>query len=77
MNKLHEELYVLEAGDCSEHLLNDLEIAPERGLSEEQKKLTLECYARGCGDPSDFPHSAITQKVVKMSSVFQVSLSSL
>ena len=28
MNKLHEELYVLEAGDCSEHQHYDLEIAP-------------------------------------------------
>ena len=34
MNKLHEELYVLEGGDGSEHQHNDLEIVPERGLSE-------------------------------------------
>ena len=55
MNKLHEELCVLEAGDGSEHQHNDLEIAPERGLSKEQKRITLECYARDCGDPSDCP----------------------
>ena len=35
MNKLHEELCVLEASDGSGHQHNDLEIAPERGLSEE------------------------------------------
>ena len=55
MNKLHEELYVLQAGDGSEHQHNDLKIAPERGLSEEQMTITLECYARDCGDPSDCP----------------------
>ena len=55
MNKLHEELYVLEADDGSEQQNNDLEIAPERGLSEEQKRITLECYARDCSDPSDCP----------------------
>ena len=52
MNQLHEELYVLEAGDGSEHQHNDLEIAPKRGLSEEQKRITPE-YAKDCGDPSD------------------------
>ena len=55
MNKLHGQLYIFEAGDCSEHQLNDLEIALERGLSEEQKRITLKWYARNCGDPSDCP----------------------
>ena len=55
MNKLHEELCVLEAGDGSEHQHNDLEIAPERGLSKEQKRITLEWYAINCGDPPDCP----------------------
>ena len=32
--RLMKELYVLEVGDGSEHQHNDLEIAPERGLSE-------------------------------------------
>ena len=54
-NKLHEELYVFEAGDGSEHQHNDLEMALERDLSEEQKRLKLEWYARNCGDPSDCP----------------------
>ena len=55
MNKLHEELYILEAGNGSEHQHNDLEIASESGLSEEQKRITLECYAKECGDPSYCP----------------------
>ena len=38
MNKLHEELYVLEASDGSEHQHNDLEIAPERDVTSRGKR---------------------------------------
>jgi hypothetical protein len=37
-----------EGFDCHH---NDLEIAPERGLSKDQKRIKVECYDRDCGAP--------------------------
>ena len=56
--KLLEEMYALEVGDGSEHQHEDLKRGPERGLSEEEKRITLECYARDCGAPKKVPKAS-------------------
>ena len=43
IKKLDQELYVLEAAEGFEHCHNHLEIVPGRGLSDEQKRITIEC----------------------------------
>lgn len=51
IKKLDADIYILEAVEGFDHQHNDVEIAPERGLSEEQKRITLECNARDSGAP--------------------------
>ena len=43
IKKLDQELYVLEAAEGFELCHNHLEIVPGRGLSDEQKRITIEC----------------------------------
>ena len=43
IKKLDQEIYVLEAAEGFELCHNHLEIFSGRGLSDEQKRITIEC----------------------------------
>jgi hypothetical protein len=51
LKKMDRNEFILQAAEGFDHHHNDLEIAPEKGLSEDQKRITLECYDRDCGVP--------------------------
>lgn len=51
IKKMNGERFVLEFAEGYDHQHNELQNAPERGLSTDQKRITLECYARDCGAP--------------------------
>jgi hypothetical protein len=51
IKKMVRNEFILRAAEGFDHHHNDLEIAPERGLSKDQKWITLECYDRDCGAP--------------------------
>lgn len=51
IKKMDRNEFILQAAEGFDHHHNELEIAPERGLSKDQKRITLECYDRDCGAP--------------------------
>lgn len=55
IKRLDSEVYILETVEGFDHQHNDIEMAPERGLSEEQKRITLESNARDNGAPKKVP----------------------
>ena len=51
IRKMDGEKYVLEFAEGFDHQHNELQNAPGRGLSADQKRIILDCYARESSEP--------------------------